>query len=135
MYVNALPELIAERIINYRTIIGPITQKGLLQIGLSQKEITQIKSFIKGLAAESEKTPSKDNKSKRKTYKGIYTLDQRKMLFQSLLKNGFGASSALRITEVAKNKSWNDLILEVKRFTDVTPEKKRLIIKICSEIL
>ncbi len=132
------PKNIAERIIKYRKIMGPVNKKALLQIGLSQKDFKKIKKYIIGFAPEPN--PVKYKKFKkyskhRKSNKGNHGINIRKKLFQKLLERGLSASISLRVADLAKDKNKKKIILEIKRLPDITDEKKKLIIKICNDTL
>ncbi len=129
---------IAERIIKYRKLIGPINKKALLQIGVAHKELKRIEDNITGLAPDAGKKEKikkkKFYKYKRTTRKG-FDIDTRKILFQKLIERGIGASIALRITEIAKYNNRKGVILKVKKIAHIQKEKKNLIIKICNDTL
>ncbi len=131
---------IAERIIKYRDIIGPVTEKSLVQIGITEKELNELRENIRGLAVESAtsdkpkiyKTYNNINKNKPKTG---YDIDTRKSLFQKLLENDVNAGTALKIAEQAKNSSKDELIRQIKELSNIDEEKKKIIIKLCTDLL
>jgi hypothetical protein len=131
---------IAERIIKYRDTIGPISEKGLIQIGISRQELEKIQEYISGLADETivnnetepTKTGAKIYKARLKTG---YDVDTRKLLFQKLLENGINAGTALKISDQAKSSSKDGLIRKIKESADIDEEKKKIIIKTCIDFL
>lgn len=131
-------ETIAERIIKYREIIGPINRDALIKIGVESGELKKIESRLTGFidAPEADRTA----RSGRKTVitfehgKKFINMDLRKLLFQKLLEGGIGASESLMITELAKNKHKDDLLNSVMTLPDMTQEKKRVILKICADM-
>jgi hypothetical protein len=131
---------IPERIIKYREIIGPVTEKGLVQIGITENELKDLKKYISGISNEpelkvlSEKHKVVADKHKNKQKKG-YDIDTRKSLFQKLLENDVSAEIALKIAELAKTSGKNEIILSINGLSDINDEKKKAIIKICAELL
>ena len=130
-------EEIAERIMKYRDTIGPLSVKALHQIGITKQEFESIKEYILGLADESAlKEPGKPaNKFRRAHERPGYDVDTRKQLFQRLLESGINAGTALKAADLAKNNSKDRLINIIRETPDIDPEKKKTIIKICSDFL
>ncbi|MDY6933213.1 MAG: helix-hairpin-helix domain-containing protein [Spirochaetota bacterium] len=141
--IPLLTKEIAERIIKYRNIIGPVTRKALFQIGLTAGEVDKLDRYICGLAKKSERKTNEDDskaiKYKRLQYKKRshrpYNIETRKMLFQMLLESGISASTALRIAELSREKRREEIILEIENISDLLIEEKDLIIEICNDIL
>ncbi|MBN2402787.1 MAG: helix-hairpin-helix domain-containing protein [Spirochaetes bacterium] len=137
---NLFTEEIAERVIKYREIIGPINSKGLIQIGIPKNEFESIREYLSGLAPETAQDAGRraakagTGSYKIKTGTG-YDLDTRKLLFQKLLENGLSAGTSLKISEHAKTDSKEQLIRKVKEMPGIDEEKKKIIIKICAESL
>jgi hypothetical protein len=137
---DLFPNEIAERIMKYRDTIGPISEKGLIQIGITKKELENIREYISGLVEESESiTEKKSINATAKTYrakiKAGYDIDTRKLLFQRLLENGINAGTALKITEQAKFNNKDELINKIKKLPDIDEDKKKIIIKTCISLL
>ena len=65
----SLPPHIAERIIRYRQLIGPVSRDSLLQIGLSEKEVAALEPCLVGLADHPPEAPNAEKKSSYKKYK------------------------------------------------------------------
>ncbi len=87
MESNLFSNEIAERIIKYRDTIGPVSEKGLLQIGITKKEFESIQEYISGLAVEPDLINEKESantgtKTHRAKIKKGYDVDTRKLLFQ-----------------------------------------------------
>ncbi len=134
-------ETIADRIIKYRKIIGPITSGSLIQIGLTTIKVKEIKNKISGLA-DTSKSKKNDalKKEKRSTRswkdKSRYIdIDKRKILFKLLLKNGFSASKALEISDLAKYKNITEFLHKVEKIKTITEKQKKIITDICRDIL
>jgi len=135
--IPVLSSEIAKRIINYRRMIGPVSEKVLFQIGLDAKEISELKDYIKCLTPELAGVGLiKQRKWKyKKGSRGGYSLKKRRILFQRLLEKGVSASTALRVARLALNRRKKELILDIKKFNDIQPEKRDAIIKICIDVL
>ena len=58
-----------------------------------------------------------------------------KKLFQRLLEEGFEASIALRIAELARSRYRKEVILEIMKIDNITQSTKNVIIVICNDIL
>jgi hypothetical protein len=97
--ITAIPginEIHATRIIRYREQIGAITEKALMQLGLSGKEIVRLQRYIYGLADESENENTKKPapvKPKKKAGKN---------LFMALVEEiGLSPSQAMELCDAA----------------------------------
>ena len=104
--IPVLSEKHASRIIRYRKIIGSIGKKGLMQIGMKQKDINQLMIYSYGL-----KKPYKKKYKKRKKFTN-YKLrrilhERKKQIFGKLLVIGVPAYYALKIAQytIQKNKA------------------------------
>ncbi|MBN2040091.1 MAG: hypothetical protein JW864_08630 [Spirochaetes bacterium] len=128
----------AERIIKYRKIIGPVSRKGLIQIGMHEKEIKEKIKYIKGLADDS-KTENNKTRKKRSHYrtknKKITDIDTRKLLFQKLLEAGLTSSDALHIAEFARDKSLKEVTNMINNSETIDNKIKPGILKICKDLL
>jgi hypothetical protein len=135
---SLFPEIITERIIKYRDIMGPVNRDALVKIGIASNELKEIEGNLTGFIDETEESRTKPGGKKiitnNKQYNKFLDLDDRKILFQKLLENGIGASESLMITELAKNKQKQELINSVQKLEDIPQEKKKTIIKICAGI-
>lgn len=132
------PEIICERIIKYRKLIGPVTEKALIQIGLTPAEVNSAGEKIKGLAKEGhENYPDnkEKNEGKKTRSKRFISIENRQILFKRLLEEGLSATEALRITNLARYKSHGELIAEIRKCDDIPDEKKNKIIKTCRDLL
>jgi hypothetical protein len=140
MESNLFPNEITERIMKYRDTIGPISEKGIIQIGITKKELESIREYISGLAGESESITEKKSantvpKTNKVKIKIGYDIDTRKLLFQRLLENGINAGIALKIAEQAKHSTKDELINKIKELPDIEEDKKKIIIKTCLNLL
>lgn len=127
-------EEIAERIIKYREVIGPIGEKGLIQIGLTNEEVNKLKYYIKGLVRETNATDAEEKKSKQKKYVKKIDNETKKLLFRKLLELDISATTALHIAELASLKSRSEIISEIKK-SEIPEDKKKPVIRICEDLL
>ncbi len=136
---NLFSSEIAERIIKYRNTMGPLSEKSLVQIGIERKELGNIREYISGLARDADYSGEKksaDTGAKFYRYKKTgYDIDTRKLLFRKLLENGINAATALEITELAKDNNKERLISKIEGSIGIDEQKKKIIIKTCSNIL
>lgn len=120
---------IAERIIKYRSIIGPVTEKGLIQIGLTDEELKKLRNYIEEPAEE----PASEMKTAHIKYRKKYTNETKKLLFSRLLELDISATDALHIAEIMSVKNKNEIIAEIKK--TFPEDKKKQAIKICEDLL
>lgn len=138
---NLFSKEIAERIIKYRNVIGPVSYKGLIQIGMAEKELKDRKKYIKGLADDF--VPKDENdfpakiknraRNKRKTH--TRDLDTRKLLFQKLLEKGLSSSDSLQIAEFAKDNGREKVIQMIRESSSIDKKFKPAAIEICEDLL
>jgi hypothetical protein len=136
--IPSLSDGIAERIIKYRNVIGPISRKSLLQVGMSSKEVRSLQRYIFGFASDSVdkqymKTV-KPHRSKRKYRRGA-PLKKRRELFRKLIESGIRASIALSICEHAGKVRKKSLATIIDKLPEISNSNKRLILKICTDTL
>ena len=136
---SIFPDIIAERIIKYREIIGPIDRDALIKIGVTSADLKEIGYKLTGFidTPDESRTAQAGKKAviTARHYKRFIDLDERKTLFQKLLESGLSASESLMITDLARNKQKEDLLNSVQALPDIPQEKKRAITKICAEML
>ncbi len=84
----------ADRIMKYRKNIGPLSRTGLLQIGLTEKEIADLLPRFTGLAPEEKHAPP-DRHSRERAEK------HQKELFKRLVMAGVPAATALECAGMA----------------------------------
>ncbi len=134
--------LVAERIIKYRETIGPLNKKSLIQMGLSSKEYRRLSPCFLNLA-DDDAALKKDYKNKHVSLKKKATTtqkldfpyrnaDARKLLFQKLIQEGVKASSALRITELAKDISQQKLLESINHLSFLNDSEKQAAKKVCA---
>ena len=135
------PDII-HRIISFRSISGPVSEKALYQTGLSGSEIAQIKDHITGLAPDTphrrtearKKSSSVQRRRHRRDRETFYTLQRRRALFQRLLTAGIRSTTALRISEKAKTLTKQEFLSMVRRDTELDDDIKQKVIRACRDL-
>jgi len=133
--IDGLSILSAERIVLYRRKIGPVTEKALMQIGLTGEEIKIVEANVYGLERTSRnKEGAKEFSSKMKKFVKTPPRNERiKTKFRELIGRGIPAFKAITYSELSEsghkdnfhNGLWNDSAL--------TDDQKKIIEKICSK--
>lgn len=133
--------LVAERIIKYRETIGLLSRKSLIQMGLSSKEYRRLSPCFLNLAEDTAlKKDERENKvkAKKKIDKNskpdlpFRNAEARKLLFQKLIQEGVKASSALRISELAKDCTRQKLLDSINHLSFLNDSEKQAAKKVCA---
>jgi len=124
--IPAIKENIAVRIIKYREIIGPVSKKSLIQIGLKQREVNNLLEYVYGLNTK---------KIQKKKYRkwSRFSRARKKKLFIKLLKFGIGASYSLKLSELASKGKEKQIFAEIDSIANIDREKKKKIKRLCIE--
>ena len=137
--ISGLEDTHAERIVKWREIMGPVTEKALAQIGCSRKEIDVVIAHSTGLSEEEEKDSDggKDFSGKKNwkapAKKSFVKKTSKKALFIRLVEAGIPAAKALRISDVAMAKSVRDAAAFIESSKDLTPEEKKKARVVCAQ--
>lgn len=133
--ISGVSELSAERIILYRTKIGPVSEKTLRSIGLNNDEITSIKRNCYGLARNPHKKDddSFNKKSRGKSKFFISPKERIRDRFRIMIKQGIPASTAIRYSELPESARRNDIESLLEEDITLTDEQKDIIRKICAK--
>lgn len=112
--VPGMSDEMAERIMRYRSLFGPLDREALRRIGMSERETGETLPHLKGFAAtESQSRPKRTEgparrhhyDRERKSAMPFMRAEKRRELFQRLVKAGVKSLTALRISEDARMKS------------------------------
>jgi hypothetical protein len=132
--VPVVSDTIAGRIIKYRSMIGPVTEKALVQVGVPSEDISELRKHICGLAK------SDDYRKKKKRKPRIYhafgrkkTLSSRRKIFRKLMATGIGATASLRLSEIYVSGRRKEIAAYLESLPSLTPEKKKEILALCSQ--
>jgi len=133
--ISGLSEISAERIILYRTKIGPISEKALRSIGLNNDEINSVKRNCYGLARNPhiKDDDSFNNKPRGKTKFLISPKERIRDRFRIMIKQGIPASTAIRYSELPESARRNDIESVLEDDITLTEEQKDIIRKICAK--
>lgn len=131
--IPVLSDEMAERIMNHRKQIGPLSMRALYQLGLGEREIEELQAYIGGLAPDEPKSDWRRGMERRE--RPGHTVEKRKELFEKLLAAGVPSSTALRVVEVARTKSKREILKEIEQMAGVPPETKRTMKAICAGAL
>ncbi len=125
----------AERIILFREKIGPITEKGLMQIGLTGDEIKNLEKNVYGLERTSRsKDGNKKFTFKKKKFIKIPPRNERiKSKFRELIDMGIPASKAINYSELSENVKRDEFLSTLFNDNSFSDEQKKIIEKVCSK--
>ena len=123
----------AERIILFREKIGPITEKGLMQIGLTGDEIKNLERSVYGLERTSRSREGNKNYTfkKKKFIKTPPRNERIKTKFRQLISSGIPASKAISYSELSENIRRNEFLSTLFNDNSFSDEQKKLIEKVC----
>jgi hypothetical protein len=133
LMIRTLDAVHAERIIRYREIFGPVTEKSLTQMGCDKKEIDAVIKHSTGLAEEdhSEKKSRTDTDAHNKVKPKNQQI--KKALFIRLVEGGIPAQKALHISDSAMKSSIKEVLLKIDAMKELTEDEKKKAKKICGE--
>jgi hypothetical protein len=133
LLIRALEAIHAERILRYREIFGPVTEKALSQMGCTKKEIDAVKKHSTGLAEEDHQE-TKSRYDKKAPYKAKPKKQQiKKALFIRLVEGGIPAQKALYISDSALKSSVKEVLTKIDAMKDLSEDEKKKAKKICGE--
>ncbi len=129
--IDGISELSAERIILYREKIGPVTEKALMQIGLTGEEIKILESNVYGL----ERTARNKNGEKdfKKFVKRPPRKERIKNKFRELISSGISASTAIRYSELSESAETDEFLNTLHNDNSCSKEQKKIIETTCLE--
>ena len=127
--ISGLSDVSAERIVLYREKIGPVTDKALLQIGLTSDEIKIIKENFYGIERASS---SKDGENNPKKFVKQPPRQERiKTKFQNLIKEGIQVSTAIKYSELSESVNKNEFRAKLKSDDSLNSDQKKSVERIC----
>jgi hypothetical protein len=131
--IPVVSDTIAERIIKYRSMIGPVTEKALVQVGVPSEDIRELREYITGLAK------SDDYRKKKRKPRVYYAserkrkLSSRRRVFRKLMATGIGATASLRLSEMYISGRRKEIRIYLESLQSLTPKKRREILALCSK--
>ncbi|MCL1833648.1 MAG: helix-hairpin-helix domain-containing protein [Leptospirales bacterium] len=127
--ITGLSDVSAERIILYREKIGPVTDKALMQIGLTSDEIKIIKANVYGIERASS---GKDGeKNFKKFVKSPPRQERIKTKFQNLIKGGIQASTAIKYSELSESVNKTEFRAKLQSDNSLSSDQKKAVERIC----
>jgi len=128
-----LSDVSAERIILYREKIGPITDKALVQIGLTSDEIKIIRANVYGIerASANKDGDTEPKKDSKKFIKTPPRQERIKTKFQQLIKEGIQASTAIKYSELSESVNKNEFRAKLQSDNSLSSDQKKSIERIC----
>ncbi len=133
-------EQMTERVIRYRALFGPVSEKALLQLGLKSRDIEFLTPFITGLAPD--EAPKEKRATARRRTRTIRAgerpaglpfagTSKRRDLFQRLLGAGVPSLTALRLSEEMRNRQRADLRGLIEAESTISHEIKQRAVESC----
>ncbi|HQP48952.1 MAG TPA: hypothetical protein PKX12_09500 [Spirochaetota bacterium] len=135
------PEIL-KRIIAFRSISGPVSEKALYQTGLDGSEVMQLKERITGLAPDisprnigpDQKHTAARRRNHSRSTETFYSLQRRRALFQRLIGAGIRSTTALRISERAKTLTKQEFLARVRQDTELDDDTRQKVIRACRDL-
>ena len=130
--IDGLSDVSAERIILYREKIGPVTDKALVQIGLTSDEIKIIRANFYGIERASVSKDGETNPKNSKKFVKTHPRQERiKTKFQQLIKEGIQAGTAIKYSELSESVNKNEFRAKLQSDSSLSAEQKKAIERIC----
>jgi len=135
--IAVVSEMLAERIIKYRNAIGPVSEKSLIQIGFTGKDVVILKKYVTGFIEDpGTKIRNGVTIARRRGISRKYRLlNKRRELFRRLIESGIKASTAFTICESLAGAGKRDVLNKINALPDISKNEKERIIRICSDLL
>ena len=133
MEIPGINEMYAVRIIRYREMIGPVSEKALAQLGFSAREIVRLQRYIYGLANETIR--SREN-AQSKTKTNSYALKKKqneagRNMFMALVDElGLSPTEAMDLCGVAAKEGragFRKKVLAMQNLSDADKQKAEAI--------
>lgn len=130
--IDGLSPRSANRIILYRDRIGPVTEKALVQIGMSREEIAIIESNFFGLQRTAHSIDS-DKKPARKKFLNRPPKSERiKHRFREMIASGIPSTRAITYSELCESADEETFTDTLEGDRSLTDEQKVIIKSSCS---
>ena len=129
--IDGLTDLSVGRIISYRKKIGPLTEKALMQIGLTGEEIDILEANVYGLERVHR---SKDGEKDFKKFKQRPPRGERvKNKFRKMISGGIPAYTAITYSELSESGKDDEFHNRLVNDNSLTDLQKKLVEKTCSD--
>lgn len=132
--IPGLSERSSERIVLYRSKLGPVSEKALRRIGLDSDEIKSVKRNCYGLARDSnfKNDESLRNSPFKKNKAFIPPKERIRERFRIMIRQGIPASTAIRYSEIPESARRGEIESLLSDDTTLSDEQKDIIRKACS---
>ncbi len=131
--IPPVSETLAGRIIKYRSMIGPVTEKALMQIGMPAEDIREFREYVYGLGESRHRGEKKQKLRRYHVSKRKKELRSRRRVFRKLLSTGIGASASLKLSELAVSGKREEIDRYLGSLRGITPARKKEIRAICGK--
>ncbi len=138
--IPGLPADLAARIIRYRELIGPVSRKALVQVGLAGRTLDSLLNHVYGLAPDAPdgKTGAdRPRRFSRNSFADRQAAEQAavKRLFDCLLESEVPAATALRLAEMARGIPREEFFRAVDRMEELSVETREQVKGQCGALL
>jgi hypothetical protein len=131
--IAGLKPISARRIILFRDKIGPVTEKSLIQIGLSSDEIKTLEESVYGLSRTKEKSEDAKKFKRHRTFKKFKPRNERiKEKFRRMIAGGIPAYTAITYSELSESASLDEFHNRLWKDSSLDQGQKNLVEKICT---
>jgi hypothetical protein len=132
-HIHALTAMHAERLIKFREIIGPISDKSLRQMGLSNKEIEEVENHSVGLVYDDPSQKKKTDEKRFSSMPFVKRGEVRKALFIRLVEGGIPPARALKVSDLAMQKPIREVIAAIDSIEELSADEKQKAKAICAQ--
>ena len=137
--VPGMERPVAERLVKYRAVMGPLGRRALIQMGVTAAEFRAMEPHIKNLAPDEDRREKFRDRKKKKQAGGhgntglpFRSNENRRALFQALVREGVKAASALRVAEIARGIDRNALDKKIGGLPFLSDEEKKAARRACA---
>jgi hypothetical protein len=131
---------VAERIVKYRAIMGPLGRKSLIQMGITPGEFRAMEPYLANLAPDDNgagkfrgrlKKTTGGRGALKKDARPYFSNENRRALFQALVREGVKAGSALRVAEIARDLGKGGLDKKIDGLAFLSDDEKKAAHRAC----
>jgi len=131
--IEGLKPLSARRIILFREKIGPVTEKSLVQIGLSSEEISILGEAVYGMGRVKKNDDIKKFKQRRKFKKLPPRNERIKKKFRKMIAGGIPAYIAITYSELSESVNIDEFHDRLWKDSSLDEGQKNFVEKTCSD--
>lgn len=132
--IDGLKPVSARRIILFREKIGPVTEKSLIQIGLTGEEIRSLEEYVYGMERIKRKSFEGKKFKHGKKFKKIPPRNERiKEKFRKMIAAGIPAYKAITYSELSESVNTGEFHDRLYKDSSLDEEQKKFMEKICTD--